>query len=121
MPNTVMVYILWIQTSLVPLLTLTGCNRSSPKVDINQIEETMNNDSKTQAQAVATRYLIEQAGWKSGEFRVKLRSQTPDGRVTILWGIHNDDETLPYGSLQKSLELHIDNSTFQVVKVLQFQ
>jgi hypothetical protein len=75
----------------------------------------------TQINTIASQYLATQKKWRPDQFRLEYKGRTPDGQVVIVWAVYLEDEIHPVPGAGKSVELHINRASQQVVQELGFQ
>ncbi len=72
--------------------------------------------------AAVVDYITREQHWPRDAYRIEPRRRSPDGKTLVVDVIHRDDTVPgPGGGSGKSLQLHLDATTFAVQQVLHFQ
>jgi hypothetical protein len=117
----------------VALIALTTCGvrvancDSGPGDDYRKGEKLMAGTSNVEVQeidqvnAVASQYLAAQKKWRPDQFRLEYKGLIAGGHTIIVRAVYLEDEIRPAPGAGKSVELHIDRASRQVVRELGFQ
>ena len=79
-------------------------------------------DVRRRIEAAVVAYVDREQRWAREEYQIEPRRRTPDGAAIVVDVVHRDDTTPgPRGGGGKSVQLHLNATTFAVEKVLHFQ
>ena len=96
-----------------------GCQHERP----SQMKdaEALSPEEQRRVNKAAEDHLLQKKSWQRSEFRLELHGLNKDRTAAVVWAIHSDDKRSPAPGGGKSLALHVDRKSLQVVKELRFQ